>query len=62
MQTQMKTVEDLRQRATAAEEELAKVRAENETLISQADVLIKDKMKLGEDLGQAQRRIDQWII
>lgn len=46
----MKTVEDLRQRATA-KEELARVHEENETLGGHADVLIKCKRKLREDLG-----------
>ncbi|XP_074377500.1 uncharacterized protein LOC141719021 isoform X2 [Apium graveolens] len=57
METQMAEVKELERRATAADEELVRVKTKNDVLDGQATVLKGDKAKLEEDLAKVNRRI-----
>ncbi|XP_074363957.1 uncharacterized protein LOC141704649 [Apium graveolens] len=57
METRMAEVKEPERRATAAEEELVRVKAQNEVLDGEATVLKEDKSQLENELEKANRRI-----
>lgn len=57
MGARIAAVEQMETRAVVAEDELNKVRNQNEVLSGQADVLLADKQKLEEDLDKARKKI-----
>ncbi|XP_074382049.1 uncharacterized protein LOC141723976 [Apium graveolens] len=57
METRMAEVKELKRRATAADEELVRVKAQNEVLDGEATVLKEDKSRLENDMEKENRRI-----